>query len=201
MQSLARNSGEHNAGPFRLLLNSPEGSAKVQGAEGYAMISIRHAVRTDPGLHHDRNEDRYYINAERGLYFVTDGMANEVTPHFILETLPPMIRDEFAAVEDLCSPGPAEKLQAVLRDLNDQVRAQRLDLWGDGNIGATLVLALVRGDQALLAHLGDSRIYRHRPAQLEQLTRDHSSVQRMLDSGQITPAEAVLARSQGGPTR
>src|SRR2546423_13047754 len=165
------------------------------------MLAIRHAAATDPGKHHERNEDRYYSHPERGLYFVTDGMANEVTPHFVLETLPPLIRDEFAGVDDLSGRGPADRMQAVLAALNEQVRQQRLDLWGDGMIGATLVLALVRGGQALLAHLGDSRIYLHRAGRLEQLTHDHSTVQRMLDSGQITPAEAVVAPRPGRPAR
>src|SRR5262249_19953763 len=156
---------------------------------------------TEPGGHKRSKGDRHYSHPERGLYFVTDGMANEVTPHFVLETLPLLIRDEFAGVEDLSGPEPPDKMQSVLAALNEQVRHQRLDLWGDGMIGATLVLALVRGGQALLAHLGDSRIYLHRAGRLEQLTRDHSTVQRMLDSGQITAAEAILARCQGGPTR
>ena len=52
------------------------------------MMQIRHAVASDKGLLHKKNEDRFYAQDERGLYFVSDGMANEVTPHFILETLP-----------------------------------------------------------------------------------------------------------------
>jgi serine/threonine protein phosphatase PrpC len=165
------------------------------------MTAIRHAVVSDKGLQHKKNEDRFYVHPERGLYFVTDGMANEVTPHFVLETLPFQIRDEFTGLEDLTGPAPAAKLQALLRDLNDQIRNQRLDLWAGGNAGATLVLALVRSGQALIAHLGDSRIYLHRAGKLEQLTRDHSLAQQMLDRGEITPVEAFAARLTGGPSR
>jgi serine/threonine protein phosphatase PrpC len=164
------------------------------------MTAIRHAVVSDKGLQHQKNEDRFYAHPERGLYFVTDGMANEVTPHVILETLPLQVRDEFAGIEDLTGPAPAAKLQALLRDLNDQIRNQRLDLWA-GNAGATLVLALVRSGTALIAHLGDSRIYLHRAGKLEQLTRDHSLAQQMLDRGEITPVEALAARTKGGPSR
>jgi protein phosphatase len=166
------------------------------------MLRIRHAAGTDPGLHHRRNEDRYYAHEGRGLYFVTDGMANEVTPHFILETLPLEVRDQFEGVDDLTGPEPADGLQTLLRRLNDQIRKQRLDLWGSGGaVGATLVLALVRGGHALLAHLGDSRAYLQRAGRLEQLTRDHSLVQNQLDRGELTPAEVVLARTRSGPTR
>ena len=63
------------------------------------------------------------------------------------------------------------------------------------------MLALIRGNEALLAHLGDSRIYRHRAGQFEQLTRDHSVVQQKLDRGEIQPNEAFLARTMSGPTR
>ncbi len=159
------------------------------------MLHIRHAFATDPGLSHRRNEDRC-------LYFVTDGMANEVTPHFVLETLPSEIRDAFKDVADVTNTEAAWRMRGLLRDLNDQVRHQRLDLWpGAGSVGATLVLALVRGAHALLAHLGDSRAYLHRGGSLKQLTIDHSQVQEMLDRGAITPPEAVLARTRSGPTR
>ena len=165
------------------------------------MMQIRHAVASDKGLLHKKNEDRFYAHDQRGLYFVTDGMANEVTPHFVLETLPFQVRDEFSADEDLSGPEAAAKLQGLLRDLNDQIRSQRLDLWAGGYVGATLVLALVRADKALLAHLGDSRIYLQRAGALHQLTRDHSAAQQMLDRGEITPTEAVAARTRSGPSR
>ena len=64
------------------------------------MSAIRHAVLSDKGRRHKTNEDRVYASAEDGLYFVTDGMANEVTPHFIQETLPGLIADRFAKVKD-----------------------------------------------------------------------------------------------------
>jgi protein phosphatase len=91
-------------------------------------------------------------------------------------------------------------MQNVLRDMNEEIRNQRLDLWARC-IGATLVLALVRSTKALLAHLGDSRIYLQRGGRLEQMTHDHSLVQQMIDRGELTPAEAYVARRRSGPTR
>jgi protein phosphatase len=163
------------------------------------MTVIRHAALCDKGVQRKRNEDRYYIHEQRGLYFVTDGMANEVTPHVVVESLPPRIREEFGDDQRLTG-GAAARLQTVLRELNEEIRNQRLDLWSRC-IGATLVLALVRGKQALLAHLGDSRIYLHRGGRLEQVTHDHSHVQQMIDRGELTPAESYVARSRSGPTR
>jgi serine/threonine protein phosphatase PrpC len=166
------------------------------------MIQLRHAAASDPGLVHKRNEDCWYANADRGLYFVTDGMANEVTPHFIVETLPGMVREEFAGVDDVSTPEAADRMQSILRDLNHEVQNQRLDLWTpNGAIGATLVLILARGACALIAHLGDSRIYLHGPDGLSSVTKDHSSVQRLLDSGMLTVPEVLAARSTTGPTR
>ncbi len=57
----------------------------------------------------------------------------------------------------------------------------------------TTVSAMIRvGDQLAIAHIGDSRIYRWRDGELQQITSDHTFVQRLVDSGRITPEEAAV---------
>ena len=56
--------------------------------------------------------------------------------------------------------------------------------------GTTLTVVALRGDQAVIAHLGDSRVYRVREGRLERLTRDHTVVQTLIDEGRLTEDEA-----------
>ena len=58
------------------------------------------------------------------------------------------------------------------------------------DMGSTLVLALLEGSQAYITHLGDSRIYLVNPRGIQQLTTDHSLVQRLVATGQISREEA-----------
>ena len=60
-----------------------------------------------------------------------------------------------------------------------------------GEPGATVVLALIRGGQALIAHLGDSRAYLVRGETCQQLTADHSRVGEMLRLGLLSPDQAA----------
>jgi protein phosphatase len=159
------------------------------------MIAIRHAALSDPGLLHPHNEDRCFAHPQSGLYFVSDGMANDRAPQFILDRLPPLMQEAFARVSALQDADAIETLGLVLGHLNGEVQRSCR------GYGATLVLAVIRDCQALLAHLGDSRIYLHRGDRLEPVTRDHSMVQQMLDRGQLTVAEAERLGSNGGPTR
>ena len=57
-------------------------------------------------------------------------------------------------------------------------------------MGTTLTAAKVQGDEVSLGHVGDSRAYRLRDGELEQLTHDHSLVAELERSGQITPEAA-----------
>ena len=57
-------------------------------------------------------------------------------------------------------------------------------------MGTTVVASILREDAVYIAHAGDSRAYRITGGMMNQLTRDHSMVQVMVDRGQITPSEA-----------
>lgn len=58
-------------------------------------------------------------------------------------------------------------------------------------MGATAVVLLVVRSQAIVAHVGDSRAYLFTQGELRQLTKDHSRVQRMVDAGILTAAQAM----------
>jgi PPM family protein phosphatase len=74
------------------------------------------------------------------------------------------------------------------------------------NMGSTVVLCIVQGAHAIIAHAGDSRAYRVREGQLQQLTRDHSVVERLVSEGILDQTQArehpdasVLTRVLGQP--
>ena len=59
-------------------------------------------------------------------------------------------------------------------------------------MGTTLAVTLVIGNTAYIANVGDSRVYLYRENEgLEQITRDHSSVARLVEAGAITPDECI----------
>jgi protein phosphatase len=68
-------------------------------------------------------------------------------------------------------------------------------------MGTTLALAVFRGDRAVLAHVGDSRIYRLRFNRLQLLTRDDSLLRDQIDLGYIAAAEAVGTHNRNLVTR
>lgn len=135
------------------------------------------------------NQDSGY--AGTSLFVVADGMgghaggdvASAIAVRRIAET------DRF----DFASPQEAEfALQSAMIAANDEISetvAERPELTGMG----TTVSALVRvGDVVTTAHIGDSRIYLFRDGELSQITNDHTFVQRLVETGRITPEEAAV---------
>jgi serine/threonine protein phosphatase PrpC len=157
-------------------------------------LTVRHACLSDRGLTHEGNEDRWLADPVQGLYLVADGMADERPAQLAVERLPRLLRSFLVDVPGLDDPRTTERVQAALTEVNAEVREL-------GGTGSTLVLALVRGPRALLAHLGDSRIYLFRQGRLARLTTDHSLVQEMVDHGALPPEEAEWHAALSSPTR
>ena len=134
------------------------------------------------------NQDSGYAGAH--LFVVADGMgghaggdvASAIAAKRIAEadTDYPSVRDaEFALQQSLIA---ANSLLA-------ETVFEHSELTG---MGTTVSSILRVGDQLAVAHIGDSRIYRFRDGELTQITSDHTFVQRLVDSGRITPEEAAV---------
>ena len=157
---------------------------------------------------------RRFSGEEGYLFIVADGMGGEAggeeasriavesVEDYVLNALAWFLhlggRDEVVLREEL-------KAALLRADRNILRRASRQPaLQG---MGTTLTLAYSVGTELFLAHAGDCRAYLYRNGQLDQLTRDHTMAQMLVDSGQIAPEEArwhrrrnVVTNVVGGPS-
>jgi len=135
------------------------------------------------------------VSVPVGLFVVADGMggheAGDVASRLTIHTIAQMAVSEVltpAAVGEAL-PEPREWLisavQAANRLVYDQRRAAGTDM------GTTLVMALFVGSMATIANVGDSRAYLLEQDGITQITTDHSLVERLIATGQITSEEAV----------
>src|SRR3954447_14243789 len=148
-----------------------------------ALRIVEQAGRTDVGRQRTANEDSLAVRPP--LFAVADGMggakAGEVASAVAVE-----------AVESATESGESTEteLANIVRQANRRIYDLAVADESRRGMGTTLTLAKVHGDEVSLAHVGDSRAYRLRDGELEQLTRDHSLVAELERSGQITPEAA-----------
>ncbi len=156
------------------------------------------------GVVRDHNEDcllaldlqraRLSQNQPLGLYVVADGMggheAGEVASSLAVNTVARVVANKVMLpwLEET-TPADYEQLlkdafQEANRAVNERRRTARTDM------GTTLVGALIVGTEAFVANIGDSRCYLVRQGQIRQITVDHSLVERLVATGQITREEA-----------
>lgn len=148
------------------------------------------AARSDRGRTHSTNEDASLVDLERRLFAVADGVggqpAGDVAATVAIERLPALID---RAIEWANSDTDTAIGRAVV-DLSDVVQAEAEAVPGLEGMATTIVMALIDGDIAHLAHVGDSRAYLARYGRLYRLTDDHSLAAELVQSGVITAEEA-----------
>jgi len=166
---------------------------------------LNHAALSDRGRVREKNEDAWYADPELGLFIVSDGMGGhpggELASRMVRDNLPHLIRVRTGRTGDLEEPQAGEIVCRSIVELSGLINGFGREKYGYQGMGATVVLALVRRDKALIAYLGDSRAYLYRAGDLTRLTRDHSIVQLLLDAGDITPQQAAAHPARGQITR
>ncbi len=170
-------------------------------------VRLRVGRHTDVGMVRDLNEDSLLtleldrvqcsISRPIGLYVVADGMgghaAGDVASGLAIDTIAEKMVTHLLAPQ-LTGDPDAEPFDAqgwladAIQTANQAVYDRRDDI--GANMGTTLVAAIVIGDVATVANVGDSRAYLVNDEGIRQITTDHSLVERLVALGQITPGEA-----------
>ncbi len=140
------------------------------------------------GMVRQVNEDACLDLPENGLWAVADGMGGHAAGDYVSSLIVDALR-RIAVSPSL--PIYANALRTTLAEVNTLVRDQA-HMRGVGMMGSTVVLLAVRGSQGMCLWAGDSRLYRLRDGELTGVSRDHSYVQELVDSGLLSEAEARL---------
>lgn len=150
---------------------------------------------TDPGCVRTQNQDAYQIvKLERGtlLCVICDGMggakSGNVASSLALDVFVQEVKRNYHAGLDMG--GVDQVLERAVKLSNFTVFDQASQFEEFEGMGTTLVALLVRGRQAFVVNVGDSRAYRVSTASIRRITTDHSLVQLMIQSGELTPEEA-----------
>jgi protein phosphatase len=158
------------------------------------------------------NEDAFYVDDELGLYVVADGMgghaAGEVASREAVDTLYGMVKRGVRGLRELVDPVADADARAACRLMESAVQAATYFVFSIAEIdrdksgmGTTLSALLLLGDYAVVAQVGDSRIYCVQGEGVEQITEDHTLIAWQLKQGLITPQEAARSPHKNVITR
>jgi serine/threonine protein phosphatase PrpC len=157
--------------------------------------------RTDVGRTRTLNEDslmtidivrnQQSISRPLGVFLVADGMGGHAAGEVASGTIVNAIAQRVLTDLTPANTGRADRLswlQELVATTNRKIFDMRQAAGTD--MGSTLVMTVLDADQAYVAHVGDSRAYQINAAGIKRLTIDHSLVQRLVTTGQITEKEA-----------
>lgn len=150
----------------------------------------RSAGATDVGRVRTINQDSLLERTEVGLWAVADGLGGhangEVASRMVCDALADFVPD--ASFEQM-----VEAAGGRLHEVNDHLVRVASRSANGGLSGSTVVALMARGTRCAVLWVGDSRVYRMRDGQLQQLTRDHSA-----ESEGLTAPSNVITRAVGG---
>jgi protein phosphatase len=168
------------------------------------------AAYTDSGLVRSQNEDAFLVNSRLGFAILADGMggynAGEVASGMATTLLAGAFEKVLDAphgkrVNDNARNTAHALLQEEIEHANAAIYHAAQNQPQFAGMGTTLVAAIFYESAMTVAHIGDSRLYRLRGDDFQQVTRDHSLLQEQIESGMITLEQARYSQNKNLVTR
>jgi len=167
-----------------ILANLLPGRRRTERSIAKEERRIRSVTRTHVGRVRTVNEDRVFDCAERGLWAVADGMGG----HFSGDVAAQRVVDALRTLVDSRPHFDDGMIDAALNRTGRRIHAEA---GGSARISGSTIIALhIDRDEGMVFWAGDSRAYRLRAGRIEQLSRDHSLVQELVDAGALAPEQA-----------
>lgn len=150
---------------------------------------------TDRGQVRSHNEDAggiYYNTYGQVLAIIADGMGGHKAGDVASQMAATEVQEKWQNSDKLNSPEDTEKwLSNAISEINDSIYQHALQHEACQGMGTTIVIAICMDEFITLAHIGDSRCYLfNEEVGLKQMTEDHSLVNALVQSGQISKVDA-----------
>lgn len=161
--------------------------------------------KTDIGRRRKENQDTWRAGRKGNAFawaVVCDGMGGQRAGRLASCTAISSVEQQFSYTDLVTAENPGILLQHIVEKANEEVFHRAVEGGADTfGMGTTIAAVVLRNRDAFYAHVGDSRVYLFRKNTLVQLTRDHSRVQEMVESGQITEQQARFHPERNRITR
>ncbi|MGO9258775.1 MAG: protein phosphatase 2C domain-containing protein [Bryobacteraceae bacterium] len=142
---------------------------------------------SDPGRVRRNNEDAFHIDAERGIFLVVDGIGGQAAGEKAAEIALGRIRTRLERQTGTTE----QRVREAIANANKEIlQAARANPEWQG-MACVLTVAVIENGEAVVGHVGDSRLYQIRRGEIRKITHDHSPVGEREDSGELTEAEAM----------
>ena len=159
-------------------------SSAPVAATGRALLA---AGLSDVGRARDVNEDRFHADPARGIFLVIDGVGGQAAGGRAADTALTIIRDHLERGNGAV---PERIREAVTAANNEIHRLAALRPEWNG-MACVLTVAVVADGQAIVGHVGDTRLYRLLGDRIDKVTPDHSPVGEREDAGDLSELEAM----------
>jgi protein phosphatase len=165
------------------------------------MLHVRSVGQTDTGRQRSANEDSVLVDTSIGLFLVADGMGGHASGAVASQMAVSTIHEVMRTRNPPAPPGH-EQIVLAIQMANSQVYQHSMADPECRGMGTTVVAIHAENEYLHLCHVGDSRIYRLRSGQLDQITRDHSLVNLYEDRPDLRgtlgpPKTNVIVRAVG----
>jgi serine/threonine protein phosphatase PrpC len=164
-----------------------------------ALVHYSAAAVSDRGRKRSTNEDAFGYSVEQGVFLVCDGMggaaAGEVASSLAVDEVMRVLTDRVpeVALSSLIEPAVSAANQVIYSRAQANTKLN--------GMGTTLVALVAEERRIQVLNVGDSRCYRLRAGNLEQITQDHSLVDEQVRLGRMSAAEAVRSPLRNVITR
>ena len=159
--------------------------------------SIRSGAIRITGNFRECNEDNYLADSDGRYFIVADGMGGQAAGEKASEMAVQLVSQKLNELIDFNRSLPEQ----VTSGIDQAVRHTNAEIIMTGQLnpdlyrmGTTIALVVVVGHTAYIAGVGDSRVYSMHGSTFEQLTKDHSISQALLDSGNLSEEAAATHR-------